>query len=52
MQVPTPEQVENMMTEKIGIKKEEIAFLVKIIKHAHNSALIGNAKTAFDIYAS
>ena len=52
MKIPTLEQVENMMIEKMGIKKEEMAFLVKLIKHAHSSTVMGNAKTAFDTYES
>ena len=40
------------MLKKMGITKEEMAFLVKIIKHAHLSAVMGNAKTAFDTFES
>lgn len=40
------------MLKKMGISKEEMAFLVKIVKHAHSSAVMGNAKTAFDTFES
>jgi alkylhydroperoxidase/carboxymuconolactone decarboxylase family protein YurZ len=40
------------MLKKMGITKEEIAYLVKIVKHAHSSAVMGNAKTAFDTFES
>ena len=38
--------------KKMGITKEELAFLVKIVKHAHTSAVMGKAKPAFDIFES
>jgi len=40
------------MLKKVGITKEELAYLVKIVKHAQGSAVMGNAKTAFDIFES
>jgi len=40
------------MLKKMGITKEELAFLVKIVKHAHTSAVMGKAKPAFDIFES
>jgi len=40
------------MLKKMGITKEELAFVVRIVKHAHNSAIMGNAKTAFDTFES
>ena len=40
------------MLKKMGATKEEIAFLVKIVKHGHSSAVMGSAKTAFDTLES
>jgi len=40
------------MLKKMGITKEELSFLVKIIKHAQGSAVVGNARSAFDIFES
>ncbi len=40
------------MLKKMDITKEELSFLVKIVKHAHSSAVMGNAKSAFDIFES
>ena len=40
------------MLKKMGITKEELAFLVKIVKHADTSAVMGKAKPAFDIFES
>jgi len=45
-------QEQTKMLKKMGITKEELAFLVKIVKHAHSSAVMGNAKAAFDIFES
>jgi alkylhydroperoxidase/carboxymuconolactone decarboxylase family protein YurZ len=40
------------MLKKMGVTKEEMAYLVRIVKHAHSSAVMGNAKTAFDTFES
>lgn len=40
------------LLKKMGITKEELAFLVKIVKHAHTSAVMGQAKAAFDTFES
>ena len=40
------------MLKKMGLTKEEMAFLVKIVKHAHSSAVMGSAKTAFETFES
>jgi len=40
------------MLKKMGITKEELAYVVKIVKHAQGSAVMGNAKTAFDTFES
>jgi alkylhydroperoxidase/carboxymuconolactone decarboxylase family protein YurZ len=40
------------MLKKMGITKEELAYMVKIIRHAHNSAVLGKAKIAFDTFES
>ncbi len=40
------------MLKKMGITKEELAYLVRIVKHAQGSAVMGNAKTAFDTFES
>ena len=40
------------MLKKMGVTKEELAFLVKIVKHAHMSAVMGKAKSAFDTFES
>jgi len=40
------------MLKKMGITKEELAYLVKIVKHATNSAVMGKAKAAFDTFES
>jgi len=40
------------MLKKMGATKEEIAFVVRIVKHAHNSALMGRAKGAFEVLQS
>lgn len=40
------------MLKKMGITKEELAYLVKIVKHAQSSAVMGNAKAAFDTFES
>jgi len=40
------------MLKKMGITKDELAYLVKIVKHAHSSAVMGNAKEAFDTFES
>lgn len=43
-------QEQTKMLKNMGISKEEMAFLVKIVKHAHTSAVMGNAKAAFDTF--
>ncbi len=40
-------EVQTRMLKKMGLSKEELAYLVKIVKHAHTSAVMGNAKAAF-----
>jgi len=40
------------MLKKMGITKEELAYLVKIVKHATSSAVMGKAKAAFDTFES
>ena len=40
------------MLKKMGITKEELAFLVKIVKHGQSSVVMGNAKTAFATFES
>lgn len=40
------------MLKKMGITKEELAYLVRIVKHAHSSAVMGNAKAAFETFKS
>jgi alkylhydroperoxidase/carboxymuconolactone decarboxylase family protein YurZ len=40
------------MLKKMGITKEELAYLVKIVKHSQSSIVMGNAKTAFDTFES
>ena len=40
------------MLKKMGITKEELAYLVRIVKHSQSSAVMGNAKWAFDILES
>ena len=34
------------------LTKDELAYLVKIVKHTHASAVMGNAKMAFDTFES
>ncbi len=46
----TQEQVK--MLKKMGMSKEEMAYLVKIVKHAQGSAVMGNAKAAFETFES
>jgi len=38
------------MLKNMGITKEELAYLVKIVKHAHSSAVLGNAKIVFNTF--
>jgi alkylhydroperoxidase/carboxymuconolactone decarboxylase family protein YurZ len=45
-------QEQTKMLKKMGMSKEEMAFVVKIVKHAHSSAVMGNAKAAFDTFES
>ena len=40
------------MLKKMGLTKEEMAYLVKIVKHAQSSAVMSNAKAAFDTFES
>ena len=40
------------MLKKMGITKDELAYLVKIIKHSQSSIIMGNAKAAFDTFES
>lgn len=40
------------MLKKMGITKEELAFLVKIVKHGQSSVVMGNAKAAFATFES
>ena len=40
------------MLKNMGITKDELAYLVKIVKHAHSSAVMGNAKEVFDTFES
>jgi len=40
------------MLKKMGITKEELAYLVRIVKHAHTSAVMGSAKAAFETFES
>lgn len=44
----TQEQVK--MLKKMGLTKEELAYLVRIVKHSQGSAVMGNAKDAFDTF--
>jgi len=37
------------MLKKMGITKEELAYLVRIVKHSQSSIVMANAKTAFDV---
>ena len=45
-------QEQTKMLKKMGVSKEEMAFLVKIVRHAVSSSVIGNAKAAFDTFES
>jgi len=36
----------------MGITKDELAYLVRIVKHASSSAVMGSAKAAFDTIES
>ena len=40
------------MLKKMGVTKEEIAYIVRAVKHASSSAVMGNAKVAFDTVES
>ncbi len=40
------------MLKKMGITKEELAYLVRIVKHSQGSIVMGNAKAAFDTFES
>ncbi|SFV74933.1 hypothetical protein MNB_SM-3-1538 [hydrothermal vent metagenome] len=40
------------MLKKMGLTKEELAYLVKIVKHAQSSTVMGKAKAAFDTFES
>jgi alkylhydroperoxidase/carboxymuconolactone decarboxylase family protein YurZ len=40
------------MLKKLGGTKEELAYLVRIVKHSQSSIVMANAKTAFDIFES
>ena len=40
------------MLKKMGVTKEELAYLVRIVKHANSSSLMGNAKSIFDTFLS
>ncbi len=42
--------VQTRMLKKMGLTKEELAYLVKIVKHAHASAVMGKAKEAFKTF--
>ena len=39
-----------MLKNKWGMTREELAYLVKVIKHAQGNVLMGRAKTAFDSF--
>ncbi len=43
-------EVQTRMLKKMGLTKEELAYLVKIVKHAHTSAVMGKAKAAFKTF--
>lgn len=43
--------IQTRMLKKMGITKEEMAFLVKIIRHAHTSAVMGKSRVAFDAFS-
>jgi len=45
-------QEQTKMLKKMGLTKEEMAYLVKIVKHAQSSAVMGNAKAAFETFES
>ncbi len=45
-------QEQTRMLKKMGLTKEEMAYLVKIVKHAQSSAVMGNAKAAFETFES
>ncbi len=45
-------QEQTKMLKKMGMSKEEMAYLVKIVKHAQSSAVMGNAKAAFETFES
>lgn len=40
------------MLKKMGITKEELAYLIRIIKHAYTSAVMGSARAAFETFES
>ncbi len=40
------------MLKKMGVTKEELSFLVRIVKHSNSSSLMGNAKSIFDTFLS
>ena len=45
-------QEQTKMLKKMGMSKEEMAYLVKIVKHAQSSTVMGNAKAAFETFES
>ena len=38
------------MLKKMGVTKEELAYLVRIVRHSNNSSLMGDAKSIFDTF--
>jgi len=40
------------MLKKMGITKEELAFVVRLVKHAQISVVMGSAKAAFETFES
>ncbi len=43
-------QEQTKMLKKMGITQDELAYLVRIVKHAQGSAIMGNAKSAFHTF--
>ena len=43
---------QSKMLKKLGATKEELAYLVRIVKHSQSSIVMANAKIAFDVFES
>ena len=41
---------QTVLLKKLGMTKEELAYLVKLVRHSQSAAVVSNARAAFDTF--